>query len=60
MNEKHYVLQSRFRDWEKCETCPGHYSTVNEAEAARKQKPFQNHYRIAESYTVVRYKAVKV
>lgn len=60
MNEKHYVLQSRFRDWEKWETLPGQYATIQEAENARRKKLFPNHYRIAESYTVVRYKAVKL
>lgn len=59
MSEGRYVLQFRFRDWDKWETVPGKYDTVEEAEAVRRKRPFPNHYRIAEAYTVTRYKAVK-
>lgn len=56
----YYVLQFKVHDWDnKWETAPGKYGTITEAEAARQKKPFPSYYRIAEAYTVIRYKAVK-
>ena len=63
MNEKHYVLQfcryptDKYVEWK---TVCGPYSSPQEAEAARLRMPAPSCYRVAESYTVVRYKAVKV
>lgn len=63
MNEKHYALQfcrypkEKYAQWE---TVSRPYATFEEAEAARLRMPAPSCYRVAESYTVVRYKAVKV
>lgn len=57
---KRYVIQSRkfnYDPWEVHPCC--HYDTLEEAKAAFKALPFQHNHRIAEAYTVVRYKAVK-
>lgn len=57
---KHYVLQRRRYRWAPWETLEHHqYSTLEEARAAYKALPFQDEYRIAESYIQVRYKAVR-
>lgn len=62
MYEQHYVLQynpyhtDRYTKWE---TVCGPYATIAEAEEARQRMPAPNCYRVAESYVVVRYKAVK-
>ncbi len=61
MDKKHYVLQGRhFPHSNNWETLYCKYDTYEEAEAARLRLPAPNTYRVAESYTVVRYKAVKV
>lgn len=63
MYEKHYVLQfnpyhtDRYTKWE---TVCGPYPTIEEAEAAKQRMPAPSCYRVAESYVVVRYKAVKM
>ena len=60
MNEKHYVLQyKRYPHSNQWETISRQYATYAEAEARRLQMPAPSSYRVAESYTVVRYKAVK-
>lgn len=62
MYEKHYVLQfnryhnDKYTPWE---TVSAPYKTYEEAEAARLRMPAPSCYRVAESYIVVRYKAVK-
>lgn len=55
----YYVLQAKWHDWDNWETVPGKYDTVKEAEAARMQRGFPSRFRVAEAYTVTRYKAVK-
>lgn len=63
MTEKHYILQynryhsDKYTTWENQ---PRKYDTYAEAEAARLKMPAPSCYRVAESYTVVRYKAAKV
>lgn len=63
MYEKHYVLQfcrypkDKYVSWE---TLNHPYSSYEEAESARQRMPAPNCYRVAESYVVIRYKAVKV
>ena len=54
-----FVLQWRVKDWDKWNTCDARYKTLAEARAALNSKPCKIGYRIAEEYTVVRYKAVK-
>ena len=60
MNEKHYVLQfRRYPHSNNWQTVSRRYDTYEEAEAARLRMPAPSCYRVAESYTVIRYKAVK-
>ena len=54
-----YILQVRWREWEPWQRVPGEYSTIEDARAAKQQRPIPSLYRIAEAYTVTRYKAVK-
>lgn len=54
-----YVLQFRMNKWDKWETMCTRYPTVAEAKETIKDNPFKSNYRVAEEYTVVRYKAVK-
>ena len=57
---KRYVIQSRkfdYAPWEVHPCC--RYDTLEEAKAAFKALPFQHNHRVAEAYSVVRYKAVK-
>lgn len=59
---KHYILQyNRYHGdkYTKWENLSREYDTFEEAEAARLKMPAPNCYRVAESYTVVRYKAVR-
>ena len=61
MSEKHYVLQyKRYPHSNQRDTLHRHYATYEEAESRRLQMPAPNLWRVAESYTVARYKAVKV
>lgn len=61
MDEKHYVLQYRkYPHSNTWETCSRPIKTYEQAEALRKRMPAPSLYRVAESYTVIRYKAVKV
>lgn len=59
MNDKHYVIQRRFHSGDKWETLLTKYPTPEVARQAIEQKVKGPKYRIAESYTVVRYKAIK-
>lgn len=62
MHEKHYVLQyNRYPDdkYTSWEVASRPYATYEEAEAARQKMPAPSCYRVAESYVVIRYKAVK-
>lgn len=58
---KKYVLQRRkhpwLNQWEALEHLQ--YDTLDEARQALSRMPFRSEYRIAEPYTVTRYKAVK-
>ncbi len=57
---KPYVIQSRIRNWDPWEVCPGReYDTLADARAAFEALPIKTGYRIAERYVQVRYKAVK-
>ena len=57
---KRYVIQSRTHDWDLWEVCPGkEFFSLEEARKAFDALPFKTHYRIAEAYVQVRYKAVK-
>lgn len=59
-----YVLQVKQRRpykrdlWR--ETLLGPFETLEEAKACLAERAFPNDYRIAEAYTVTRYKAVKL
>lgn len=61
MYEKHYVLQynqypnDKYTKWE---VVSRKYATYKEAETARLTMPAPSCYRVAESYVVIRYKAV--
>ena len=61
MTEKHYVIQWRVREWDKWESLPTKYASHEEAKAGAQMRGIKlgKYYRIAESYTVVRYKPVK-
>lgn len=56
---KPYALQMRKSPWSKTWEVVREFDTLDEACTAYAQLPFKSDYRIAESYTVVRYKAVK-
>ena len=59
-----YVLQSRticglgYGPWETSGFGP--FDTLEEAKKCLAERPFPNFYRIAEAYTVTRYKPVKI
>lgn len=58
---KKYVLQMRDHPWENSWTTLGlSFDTLEEAKLAYAQRSPKNLYRIAEAYTVTRYKAVKL
>ena len=58
MNKK-YVMQIRFHTWSPWEVIR-EYDTLDEAILDYDALPIKAGHRIAEAYTVVRYKAVKV
>lgn len=60
MYEKHYVIQRRFHSWENWETLQRKYETLEAAQEHLQRKVKGPAYRIAESYVVIRYKAVKI
>lgn len=59
-----YILQVKMRrplkrdQWEKSGFGP--FDTLEEAKACLAERPFPDYYRIAEAYTVTRYKPVKL
>ena len=59
--EKKYVLQRKRFPWDDkiWDVVPGEYQTIEQAEAARLQKIIPEEYRIAEPYTIIRYKPVR-
>lgn len=57
---KPYVLQFQKFQWSKWETLLPGYDTLDEAEAAFERQPIKTGWRIAEAYTVTRYKPVKL
>ena len=58
---KKYVLQMRDYPWKNTWTTLGlPFNTLEEAKTAYAQKSPKTQYRIAEAYTVTRYKAVKL
>lgn len=62
MSNKHYILQyNRYHGdkYTKWENLPRKYDTFAAAEADRLKTPAPSCYRVAESYTVVRYKEAK-
>ena len=56
---KRYVLQMRIRNWDAWSAIR-EFGSLEEAAAAYNALPIKCGYRIAEAYTVVRYKAVRV
>ena len=60
--QKRYVIQCKIRPWDTSWiTCPSRqYDTLEEAKEAYNNLPIKADHRIAEAYTVVRYRAVKL
>lgn len=57
---KHYVIQFRRPDWDGWDTWPQYqYDTLEEAKAAFEALPDKHGCRLAEAYTVVRYKPIR-
>lgn len=56
---KRYVIQARRFPWENRWETFSEYDTLEQARAAFERLPFRSDHRIAESYTVIRYKEVK-
>lgn len=54
-----YVLQRKWHDWDAWEVASKRYPTLVEAQSAYDHLLVKLMYRIAEEYTVVRYKAVR-
>ena len=54
-----YVIQRKENQWSNRWEVHSEHETLAEAKAAFAKLPFQWEYRIAEAYTVVRYKQVK-
>ena len=58
---KRYVIQYKLSPWDTAwVTGPKQFDTLEEAKAAFDKLPIKADHRIAEAYTVVRYKAVKL
>ena len=58
---KKYVLQMRDSSWKNIWiTLDLSFDTLEEAKAAYAQRSPKSQYRVAEAYTVTRYKAVKL
>lgn len=58
---KHYVIQFKIKPWDtKWVTGATRYDTLEEARAAFGKLSDKRDHRIAEAYTVVRYKPVKL
>lgn len=56
---KKYVIQIRLADGKWANLVGREYDTIDKARAAFEKIPIRADYRIAEAYTVIRYKAVK-
>lgn len=56
---KRYVIQARRFYWENKWKIVSEHDTLEQARAAFERLPFRSDHRIAEAYTVIRYKAVK-
>ena len=54
-----YVIQRRENHWSNRWVVRSEHETLEEAKAELAKLPFQQEYRIAEAYTVIRYKPVK-
>ena len=54
-----YVIQYKFKPSEPWQCCAERYESIEDAEKALKTKFPASCYRIAETYMVERYKAVK-
>ena len=54
-----YAVQRRFRNWEPWETMTPRFDTPEQAQAYIDKQPSPSLHRIAESYTVERFKAYK-
>lgn len=54
-----YAIQMKPRPWDKTWTTYTEFDTMEEAQAAYDSLPIKSGYRIAEAYTVVRYKEIK-
>lgn len=57
---KKYVIQMRKNAWSNQWIVRSEHDTLAEARDELKKIPIQTGYRIAEAYTVIRYKAVKI
>lgn len=57
---KKYVIQMRENSWSKEWVVRSEHDTLEEAKAELESIPLKAGYRIAEAYTVIRYKAVKI
>ena len=57
---KKYVVQMRKNSWSKEWVVRSEHDTLEEAKAELESIPLKAGYRIAEAYTVIRYKAVKI
>lgn len=57
---KKYVIQMRKNSWSKEWVARSEHDTLEEAKAELESIPLKAGYRIAEAYTVIRYKAVKI
>lgn len=53
-----FVIQWRVHDWDRWTTGSKRYPTLKEAHMAYDKLPIKAGHRIAEEYTVTRYKAV--
>lgn len=56
---KRYVIQARRFPWGNRWETVSEYDTLEQALAAFERLPFRSEHRIAEAYTVIRYKEVK-
>lgn len=57
---KKYVIQMRKNAWSNQWIVHSEHDTLEEAKAELESIPLKAGYRIAEAYTVIRYKAVKI
>ena len=57
---KKYVIQMRKNAWSNQWIVRSEHDTLEEAKTELESIPLKAGYRIAEAYTVIRYKAVKI